>query len=177
MTQQAITIEDALLRLDVEEFLWMEADLLDDHKYDEWLALFSKDCRYWMPLRRNVASKEMYADMTKDGPEISWFNNDYDTLEKRVRQIQTGVHWADEPLSRVSHMIGNVRILESPNPDEVRVSCRFVFHRNRHQKEESTFFGKRIDTLRREEGQWKILRREVYLDESVLLKKNLTSFF
>ena len=176
---ETFTIEEAMLRLEIEDFLWYEADLLDEHRYTEWLDLFTKDTRYWMPLRRNVASKEMDADLTKDGPEIAWFNNDYETLAKRVLQVQTGVHWADEPLSRVSHMIGNVRILESKstNPDEYRVSCRFVFHRNRHQREESTFFGKRIDTLRRVDGSWKIARREVYLDESVLLHKNLTSFF
>jgi 3-phenylpropionate/cinnamic acid dioxygenase small subunit len=174
---QTLSIEEALLRLEIEDFFWLEADLLDEHRYDEWLALFTKDMRYWMPMRRNVASKEMYADMTKDGPEISWFNNDYDTLERRVRQVQTGVHWADEPLSRVSHMIGNVRILDASNPNEIKVSSRFVFHRNRHQQEESTFFGRRIDTLRRVEGSWKICRREVFLDESVLLHKNMTSFF
>jgi hypothetical protein len=39
------------------------------------------------------------------------------------------------------------------------------------------FYGRRIDTLRKVDGVWKIARREVYLDESVLLHKNLTSFF
>ena len=173
---QTRSIEDALLRLDIEDFFWYEAELLDEHRYEEWLTLFSKDVRYWMPIRRNVASKEMERESPAEN-DISWLNNDYGMLEKRVKQIRTGVHWADEPLSRVSHMIGNVRILESTNPDEVRVSCRFIFHRNRHQREESTFFGKRIDTLQQEEGSWKILRREIYIDESVLLHKNLTSFF
>jgi 3-phenylpropionate/cinnamic acid dioxygenase small subunit len=177
--QQTVSIEEALLRLEIEDFLWYEADLLDEHRYSEWLDLWTKDSTYWMPMRRNVASKEMDADLSKDGPEISWFNNDYETLARRVQQVQTGVHWADEPLSRVSHMIGNVRILEtkSTSPEEYRVSSRFVFHRNRHQQEESTFFGRRIDTLRRVDGRWMIARREVYLDESVLLHKNLTSFF
>jgi 3-phenylpropionate/cinnamic acid dioxygenase small subunit len=176
---ETFTIEEAMLRLEIEDFFWYEADLLDEHRYQEWLDLFTKDMKYWMPLRRNVASKEMDADLTKEGPEIAWFNNDFETLERRVQQVMTGVHWADEPLSRVSHMIGNVRILESKSnkPDEYRVSCRFVFHRNRHQSEDSTFFGRRIDTLRRVDGSWKIARREVYLDESVLLHKNLTSFF
>jgi 3-phenylpropionate/cinnamic acid dioxygenase small subunit len=177
MVQKTRSIEDALLRLDIEDFFWFEAELLDEHRYDEWLQLFTEDVRYWMPIRRNVASKEMKERESPPEDDISWMNSDLDMLQKRVKQIQTGVHWADEPLSRVSHMIGNVRILDSSNPDEVRVSSRFVFHRNRHQREESTFFGKRIDTLRREEGAWKIARREIYIDESVLLHKNLTSFF
>ena len=175
MLMQMRSIEDSLVRLEVEDFYWYEAELLDDHKYVEWLGLFTKDVRYRMPIRRNVASKEMYKE-SPGATEISWINNDYEMLEKRVRQILTGVHWADEPLSRVSHLIGNVRILDTSEPDVIRVSSRFVFHRNRHQREESTFFGKRIDTLRREDGALKIARRDIFIDESVLLHKNLTSF-
>jgi 3-phenylpropionate/cinnamic acid dioxygenase small subunit len=168
-------IEQALLRIDVEDFLWLEAELLDEHRYEEWLELFTADVKYWMPIRRNVASKEMERESPAE-TDIAFFNSNYQMLEKRVRQIRTGVHWADEPLSRVTHMVSNVRILDASNPDEVRVSSRFIFHRNRHQREESTFFGKRIDTLRRVDDAWKIARREIYIDESVMLHKNLTSF-
>ena len=112
---------------------------------------------------------------------MSWFDDDKETLEKRVKQIKTGVHWADEPLSRVSHLVTNVRLLDSDpsevGPGEVRGKCRFLFYRNRHLDEESTFVGKRIDTLRRVDGRLKIARREIYLDQNVLLYKNLTSFF
>jgi 3-phenylpropionate/cinnamic acid dioxygenase small subunit len=59
----------------------------------------------------------------------------------------------------------------------VRVKSRFIFYRNRHEDEQSTFIGKRIDTLRRTPEGWKISRREIYLDESVLLFKNFTNFF
>ena len=112
---------------------------------------------------------------------MSWFDDDKETLEKRVKQIKTGVHWADEPPSRVSHLVTNVRLLDSDpsevGPGEVRGKCRFLFYRNRHLDEESTFVGKRIDTLRRVDGRLKIARREIYLDQNVPLYKNLTSFF
>ena len=39
------------------------------------------------------------------------------------------------------------------------------------------FVGKRIDVLRREKGELKVLRRTIYLDQSVLLSRNLTTFF
>ena len=154
------TIEDHLVRLEIEDFLWEEADLLDEHQYQEWLDLFTEDARYIMPIRRNVPS-----------------NDDKKILEKRVQQLLTHAHWAEEPLSRVTHMVSNVRILGWNGPDEVRVKCRFMFYRNRHADEESTFIGKRVDTLRRVDGKWMIARREIYLDESVLLHKNLTNFF
>ena len=170
------TIEDHLLRLQIEDFLWYEADLLDEHQYEEWLDLFTDDATYWMPIRSNVATREIETELTGEGPDLSWYTDDKPTLEKRVRQIQTGVHWAEEPLSRVTHMVSNVRVL-GWDGKEARVKCRFLFYRNRHADEESTFIGKRIDTLRLVDGAWKIARREIYLDESVLLYKNLTNFF
>ena len=59
----------------------------------------------------------------------------------------------------------------------MRLTRRFLFYRNCHADEESTSIGKRIDTLRRVDGGWKIARREIYPDESVMLYKNLTNFF
>jgi len=172
-----LTIEDHLLRLEIEDFLWQEADILDDFRYEEWLDLLTEDMSYWMPIRRNVPSRELEEEFTAEGPELSWYTDDKSTLEKRVMQIRSRVHWADEPYSRISHFITNVRILDSTNPDEVRVKCRFMFYRNRHEDEQSSFIGKRIDTLRRTSDGWKIARREIYLDESVLLFKNFTNFF
>ena len=169
------SIEDHLLRLEIEDFLWYEADLLDEHQYDEWLDLFTDDARYWMPIRRNVSSREMDTEFS-GGADISWMTNDKPGLERRVRQIQTHDHWSEEPFSRVSHIVSNVRVLGWNGPNEVRVKCRFVFYRNRHSDEESTMIGKRTDTLRRVDDGWKIARREIYLDQSVLLHKNLTSF-
>jgi 3-phenylpropionate/cinnamic acid dioxygenase small subunit len=173
---QVQTLEDHILRLEIEDFLWEEADLLDDFRYEEWLDLLTPDLTYWMPIRRNVPSREMEGELTQQG-DLTWYADDKPTLEKRVSQIRTHVHWADEPYSRVSHIISNIRILGWEGPDELKVKCRFVFYRNRHEDEESTFIGKRIDTLRRTAEGWKICRREIYLDESVLLFKNFTNFF
>ena len=170
------TLEDYILQLDIQNFLWREADLLDENQLDEWLALFTEDTKYWMPIRRNVASRAMQTEMTQEGPELSWFTDDKPTLAKRVEQIKSGVHWAEEPFSRITHMVSNIQVL-AWDGNEAKVKCRFLFYRNRHADEQSTFIGKRIDTLRRVDDSWKIARREIYLDESVLLQKNLTGFF
>jgi 3-phenylpropionate/cinnamic acid dioxygenase small subunit len=172
----AESIDDHLLRLGIEDFLWYEADLLDDNQLDEWLDLFTEDTFYWMPIRRNVASRQMDTEMTAEGPDLSWFSDDKPTLRQRVEQLKTGYHWAEEPFSRITHMISNIRVL-AWDGHEAKVRSRFLFYRNRHADEESVFIGKRVDTLRLVDGAWKIARREVYLDESVLLFKNLTNFF
>lgn len=162
--------------LEIEDFLYREADLLDDHNYDDWLDLFTEDARYWMPMRRNVASEEMETENTAELHDMSWFDEGKATLIKRVQQIKTGVHWAEEPYSRLSHLVSNGRLLDV-GPSEVSVRCRFIVYRNRMTDEESLFVGKRIDTLRRDGRSWKIARREIYLDQSVMPAKNFTNFF
>ena len=173
--------EELLLRLEIEDFLYMEADCLDEHRYEEWLDLLTEDMRYYAPMKRNVASNARDTELTRESHDISWFDEGKETLVKRVAQIRTGVHWAEEPLSRVSHFVTNVRLLDSGSADvgagEIRVKCRFLVHRNRLEDEDNTWIGNRIDTLRRVDGGWKISRREIYLDQNVLLSKNLTNFF
>jgi 3-phenylpropionate/cinnamic acid dioxygenase small subunit len=170
-----------LLKQEIEEFLYYEADLLDERRYEDWLALVAEDVRYWMPMRRNVKVDDIEREFTREGLDISWFDEGKETLIRRVRQIQTGIHWAEEPVSRISHMVSNVRLLEaSPtwaDPVEVTVRCRFLIYRNRVETETDILVGKREDLLRRVDGQWQIARRKIVLDQSVLLTKNLTFFF
>ena len=61
--------------------------------------------------------------------------------------------------------------------DEVSVRCRFLVYRNRVETETDFLIGKREDTLRKVNGDWKIAGRKITLDQSVLLAKNLTFFF
>ncbi len=170
------------LRADIEEVLYAEADLLDERRYKEWLEMLTEDVTYFMPMRRNVKfGQHAERENTKQGQGISWFDEDKWTLTKRVDQILTGVHYAEEPLSRVCHLVTNVRI-KSVLPSledarEVKIDCRFLIYQNRVEYENYTFVGRRNDTLRLEEGKWKIAAREILLEQNVLLAKNLTAFF
>ena len=173
---ETITDQEIRLHYEIEQFLYREADLLDEHDYDRWLDLFTDDARYWMPMRRNVASEEIETANTAERHDMSWFDEGKATLIQRVQQIKTGAHWAEEPYSRISHLVTNIRIVSSSD-SEVLVKCRFVVHRNRLVDEESLFIGNRIDTLRRDGRTWRIARREIYMDQSVMLSKNFTNFF
>jgi 3-phenylpropionate/cinnamic acid dioxygenase small subunit len=165
-----------LLTQEISEFLYREAELLDERCYEEWLDLFTEDARYCMPLRRNVKSVELERENSSDLSGISWFDEGKETLTSRVRQIQTGVHWAEEPLSRVCHIVSNVQIVKTARP-EVTVKSRMLVYRNRLQDETDFFVGKREDVLRKVNGHWKISRRKILLDQNVLLAKNITIFF
>ena len=181
MTDRDERINRLLLKQEVEDFLHHEADLLDERRYEEWLGLLAADIRYWMPMRRNVKVDDLEREFTRESLDISWFDEGKETLTRRVRQIQTGIHWAEEPVSRISHMISNIRLLEAnpswEEPAEVTVRCRFLVYRNRVETETDILVGKRQDVLRRVDGEWKIARRNILLDQNVLLSKNLTFFF
>ncbi len=174
-------LDRLLLKEEVEGFLYHEVELLDERRYEEWLALFTDDARYWMPMRRNVPPDARDREFTRDGVDTNWFDEGKDTLTRRVDQIRTGVHWAEEPPSRICHLISNVQILRTApagsSPTEVAVKCRFLIYRNRVERETDLLVGKREDLLRRVDGGWKIARRMIVLDQSVLLAKNLTFFF
>ena len=174
-------LAQVLLRQEIEDFLYREADLLDERRYDEWLSLLAEDVRYWMPMRRNVKVDDLEREFTREGHDISWFDEGKDTLTRRVRQIQTGIHWAEEPVSRISHLISNIQLIEvnpsAADPAEVSVRCRFLVYRNRVETETDILVGKREDLLRRAGAEWRIARRKILLDQNVLLSKNLTFFF
>jgi 3-phenylpropionate/cinnamic acid dioxygenase small subunit len=180
MNDQDDLITRLLLQQEIEEFLYREADLLDERRYEEWLALVAEDVRYWMPMRRNVKVGEAEREFTRAGQDINWFDEGKETLTRRVKQILTGMHWAEEPVSRISHMVSNVRLLEvnpsAAEPAEVTIRCRFLVYRNRVETETDILVGKREDVLRRADGQWQIARRKIVLDQNVLLTKNLTFF-
>jgi len=174
-------IDRLLVRQEVEDFLYREAELLDERRYEEWLDLLTDDVRYFMPMRRNVPHDESEREFTREGADVSWFDEGKDTLTRRVRQILTGIHWAEEPPSRICHMVSNVQILgTSPSnaaPTEIAVKSRFLVYRNRVETETDVLVGKREDVLRRVNGGLLIARRKIVLDQSVLLAKNLTFFF
>ena len=170
-----------LLKQEVEDFLQAEADLLDARRFEEWLALFADDVRYYMPLARNLPADQLAAEFGAEGQDANWIDEGLETLRQRVKQLATGVHWAEQPPSRTTHMISNLA-LTAVRPDdgeahEVETRCRFLVYRNRLQTEEYFYVGKRNDRLRRVDGEWRISRREIYLDQNVLLAKNLSVFF
>ena len=85
MTESDARITRLLLTQEVTEFLYREAELLDERRYDEWLALLADDLRYWMPMRRNVKYGEEQREFTREGQDIAWFDEGKDTLVRRVK--------------------------------------------------------------------------------------------
>jgi 3-phenylpropionate/cinnamic acid dioxygenase small subunit len=180
MSEREARIDRLLLGEEIEGFLYREAELLDQRRYQEWLGLLTDDIRYWMPMRRNVKFGEEEREFTRADSDINWFDEGKDTLQRRVKQIETGIHWAEEPRSRMSHLVTNVQLQGAePSlaaPQEVSVTCRFLIYRNRVETETDILVGRREDSLRRNGAGWLLARRKIILDQNVLLSKNLTFF-
>jgi 3-phenylpropionate/cinnamic acid dioxygenase small subunit len=168
------------LRLEVEDFLYREAELVDDRKLEEWLALFADELQYRVPMARNLRHDKIANEYLSHPLDVCWIDEGKETLAARAAQIRTGVHWAEEPLSRTAHLVTNVRVIRATpsveDAQEVEVSCKFLIYRNRNTDEEDTLIGKRVDVLRRSGSSWLICRRTVYIAQSVLLAKNLSFF-
>ena len=185
---------DLKLHHSVEQFLYREARLLDQRRFRDWFELFTDDCRYWMPTRRN---------RLRDGAEESWgvddeledehglglFDDNKTSLGMRVRRLYTGMAWTEDPPSRTRHLIGNVEVQPAPtdggHAGEVLALSSFMLFRSRNEGlegDEDVFTGAREDILRRDgdddgDGDWRIARRRIIPDFVTINAHNLSMFF
>lgn len=164
------------LQHDVEQFLYHEAAVLDERRYTDWLDLLTDDCTYYMPTRYNRTRRELDHEFSRSD-EVAHFDDDKASLRVRVKRLLTGQAWAEDPPSRTRHMVTNVRI-QPLSDTEINVLCNFFVYRSRLERDVETFVGARIDTLRRHASPpgWQIARRELFLDQTVLLAKNISIF-
>jgi 3-phenylpropionate/cinnamic acid dioxygenase small subunit len=169
------TIEAMLFQFEIEQLYYWEAALLDERRFSEWLSLFTLDAHYWMPLRRTVMANDSEHEFTKPGA-MALFDDDKTMLEMRVKKLATGYSWSEDPPSRTRHIITNVRVL-SQQGDETTVEANFHLYRTRLEADEDSWIGRRRDVLRRVDGELKIAKRDVFLEQTLLRSRNLSNFF
>ncbi len=163
------------LQYEVEQFLYAEAALLDSRQYRQWLGLIADDIHYWMPIRRTVTLSDIEREFTKPG-DMAFFDDDRELLEMRVRKLEAGSAWSEDPPSRSRHFVSNVRVLGVAG-DEVTVEVCFHLLRTRLNSEISGWFGRRVDVLRRCDGGFRIARRHIFLDQTLILSTNMSTLF
>ncbi|MBV1882087.1 MAG: 3-phenylpropionate/cinnamic acid dioxygenase subunit beta [Pseudomonadales bacterium] len=170
-----ITIEQMLLQYEMEQFLYDEASLLDERRFDEWLALLTEDVHYWMPIRRTTTSAEVDKEFTAPGA-MAFFDEDLTMLQLRVRKMTGKYAWSEDPPSRTRHSVSNVRVIDNTG-DEITVGLNFHLYRTRYNSSEDSWIGRREDVIRRVDGQLKLAQRHIYLDQTVILSQNLSNLF
>jgi ethylbenzene dioxygenase beta subunit len=163
-----------LLR-DVEQFLYTEARLLDERRYEEWLALFTDDCRYWVP---TVATRmRADGDDVGDDAALAHFDDSKRTLTLRIKRVLSDFAYAEDPPSRTVHVVSNVQVEEGSAHAELTAHSNLIVYRTRLETTTDIFAGRRTDVLRRNGGSWSIARRKVVLAVNVIPSNNLSIFF
>jgi 3-phenylpropionate/cinnamic acid dioxygenase small subunit len=162
-------------QIEIEQFLAHEAQLLDEHRLDEWLALLADDHRYVMPTRESV---EQPADGSSVLPPSGFalFDDDKDSLALRAGRMQSKVAPTEVPVSLVQRLITNIQVVDASVPGEYSVRSNFLIYQERRGRHASTFIGTRNDLLRRLGGSFEIARREIYLAQT-LLPATISLFF
>jgi len=141
--------------VNVEQFLYHEARLLDTHQLEAWLELFTQDATYWVPLERDQ----------KDPIETSSIIYDDRTLlELRVKQARHPRAHARLPLARTVHQVGNVVPLEQKNGElHVSSTLQVIEFRNERQR----LYGALVEhRLRRDGDSFRIAHKRVDLVNS-----------
>jgi phthalate 3,4-dioxygenase beta subunit len=158
----------------VHQFLVVEAALLDERRYDEWLALMTDDIAYRMPVR--VTKSPSLEDSTHAG--MDHFNEDMYSLQRRAQRFATEHAWTEDPPSRTRHLVTNVRTWEGERPGELVARSSLLLFRSRSdQRPPEIVVAERTDVLREDDdGTLRLARRDVLVDESVLRTQNLAVF-
>jgi p-cumate 2,3-dioxygenase beta subunit len=141
---------------EVEDFLYQEAELLDAWRLEEWLALFTEDCRYLVP------PGDLPADASPEST-LFYIADNYVLLRERVRRLAKRNAHAEYPHSRTRHFVSNVRILPAARDDELAVRCAFITHRSRAGVIDS-FIGTSEYRLVRQDGALRIREKRCRLD-------------
>ena len=164
------------LRHRVEDFYYLEAELLDERKLREWFALLAEDIRYWMPIRHNTLERpeSVVEELSRPG-EGYYFDDDIKALKIRVERAYSKIAWAEVPPSRTRHLITNVRI-KKDDGNEIAAHSNFLVYRTRMESDKDIFVGERQDLLRRADDSFLIARRTIILDQAVLDAKNISVF-
>jgi len=153
---EARTVTDATARDTFRRLLEREARLLDQLRYDDWLALYAAECIYWVP------STPAAGDPRR---EISVMFDDRRRLEDRVFRLRTGFAWSQAPASRTVRLVGNVEVFLTANDDARMVRSNFII---------TEFWGDETRTLggwaghrlvRSDGDSWKIRFKQVNLIE------------
>ncbi len=116
-----LTEPNAITLRDVEAFFYVEADLLDEWRLEEWLKLFAPTCSYLVP-STDISPNASPAE------NLFYIADDRHRLEQRAIRLMKKTAHAEYPRSRTRHMISNVRLRGHEN-DETLASCNFTTYR------------------------------------------------
>lgn len=178
----------------VSQFLFREARLLDERRFNDWLALWTSDATYIMP---TAWSDDVTGQRWADADEVHHLRLDRPMLNLRVAKLTSGSAWAEVPASRTVRSVANIEVRDIDAGEDVgesaapgrsadlsdraggRALCvdsTVVVHRVRYTDDNEVHAARRLDLLVGEEGRWHLARRRVRLAHGRLLAGDLELF-
>lgn len=150
---------------EVAAFLFHEARLLDQRRWQEWLDLFAADGMYWAPL-------------THDQPDpinhVSLFYEDAMLREVRARRLEEKRAWSQQPVTQAARIVGNITLL----PDEDgKIVVSSTFHMLEWRRQDQRMLGGQYTHwLRREDGALRIVLKRIDLINREAVHDTLETF-
>ncbi|HXQ51277.1 MAG TPA: aromatic-ring-hydroxylating dioxygenase subunit beta [Stellaceae bacterium] len=158
-------IDERTLLAEGADLIEREAAAIDERRWDEWLALFTADCEYWMPAWKSDDT------LTSDPrAELSHFYYASRAgLEDRIYRIRSNRSPASTPLPRTTHIIANTRLIEPAAPDRLKLRCNWASHVFFPRSQEShAFFGHTEHTLVAADTGWLIAKKRIVLQNDYI---------
>jgi 3-phenylpropionate/cinnamic acid dioxygenase small subunit len=143
---------DSAARDRVERFLTLEARLMDEHRYKEWLALWADEALYWVPCNE---------DDIDPARHVSIIYDDRTRLEQRVDRLMSGAVLAQDPKPRMRRVLANIEIDDGAGP-EISVQSNFVLVHARAGGQQ-IWAGRTIHLLRPERESYLMRQKKVLL--------------
>lgn len=144
-----------------EEFIYREAQYADEHRFDEWLALWDdKDVLYWVPAGRDDIDPNKHVSLI--------YNNTRGLIEERIVRLKSRAMHAQQPRSRMRRLLSNV-VLSADDGKEAQVEANFLLVELRGGKQDM-FAGRVVYRLRYDAAALRLAGKKVLLvnnDESI----------
>jgi 3-phenylpropionate/cinnamic acid dioxygenase small subunit len=163
---RAVAVPDALVR-EIEAFLYLEARLADESRYEDWEALVTDDMHYWVP--KGAADHD-------PGERLAYINDNRSRLATRIRQLATGKRFSQTPPSPLRRVLSNIEVLEADDAaGSYRVAANFVLYEVVAQTtgDLRIWPGRATYRLRRVGGTLRMAQKIVELVTSQLPQPNL----
>jgi len=150
----------ALTSTDAADLLFLEAQLLDERRWDDWLDLFTEDAVFWAPAWKNEDEPTSSPDTELSLIYLQGRSN----LADRVWRLRSGLSVASIPLHRTAHAITNVQMAGPAADSAATVKSSWTVNTfNPRRKAQHVFFGRYEHGLRREGDAWRIASKKILL--------------
>ena len=158
---------------DCARFMWREAELLDRRQFEDWLLLLDDRIDYRIPVRTTR--------LAQDGSGFStvafFMKEDRATLSMRVKKLKSVYAWAENPPTRTRRLLGNVRVECAAAEEEYAVTSNFAVYCFRGDDHiPIVLTGERQDIVTHFGEDWRLKKRLVLLDTTVLGMESLSIF-